>query len=224
MLIVNGPFFVTLRYNMENLASLEWEKCTTDVFWGEIAPCNHLVQIYDNDEVVMDMIEGFVVSGFNSEEAVIIIATQNHLDALDARLTEQGFDINALRASNQYISLNAEIALTKFMVYGWPDEAMFMKFVNDTVVRAKGFNDRKVRAYGEMVAILWEQGYSGATVQLEHLWNKFCETENFCLFCASPKSGFTQDLNTSLNHICSTHSKIIAGNISSRSEVFYKQA
>jgi hypothetical protein len=75
-----------------------------------------------------------------------------------------------------------------------------------------------------MVAILWEKGHSGATVQLEHLWNKFCETEAFCLFCAYPRSGFTQDLGSSVNHICSAHTKLIAGDVRSTTEVFYKSA
>jgi hypothetical protein len=73
-----------------------------------------------------------------------------------------------------------------------------------------------------MVAILWGQGHNGATVQLEHLWNKFCETEIFCLFCAYPKTGFTQDPEESIKHICSAHTKMISGLEKSKTEVFYK--
>jgi len=31
-----------------------------DVFWGEIQPCEHLVQIYDIENVFLDTLEGFV--------------------------------------------------------------------------------------------------------------------------------------------------------------------
>jgi hypothetical protein len=107
---------------------------------------------------------------------------------------------------------------------GWPDKELFFKFINEIIAEARGNNNRKVRAYGEMVAILWEQGYNGATVQLEHLWNKFCESEVFCLFCAYPKTGFTQDIELSIGHICSTHSMQISGNENSKTEIFYKNA
>ena len=200
-----------------------WHKCNTQVFWGEIAPCDHLIQIYENDDVILDCLQGFVSSGFNSGDSVIIIATGPHLQALKKRLTKAGYDLRSLIASNQYISMEAEQCLAKFMVHGWPVEHKFTAFVNDVVSKARGEHD-KMRAYGEMVAILWEQGHSGATVQLEHLWNFFCTREAFCLFCAYPRSGFTQDLGSSVNHICSAHTKMIAGDFKSTTEIFYKSA
>lgn len=39
-----------------------------------------------------------------------------------------------------------------------------------------------------MVAILWSKGNSETTIRLGYLWNKFCEKEALCLFCAYPKS------------------------------------
>jgi hypothetical protein len=62
----------------------------------------------------------------------------------------------------------------------------------------------------------------GATVRLEQLWNKFCSNEAFCLFCAYPENGFTQDASESLIHICSAHSKMITGSPKSKKEVLYK--
>ncbi len=72
-------------------------------------------------------------------------------------------------------------------------------------------NDRKIRAFGEMVALLWEQGLNGATVQLENLWNQLHKKSNFTLFCAYPKIRFTQDINHSMDIICSAHTKVING-------------
>ena len=73
------------------------------------------------------------------------------------------------------------------MINNWPDENLFRLLVIGLLHRAKR-NKRPVRAFGEMVALLWAQGFNGATVQLEHLWNNFCETEAFSLFCAYPRS------------------------------------
>ena len=202
----------------------DWQKCDTSVFWGEIAPSGHLVQIYENDDVVLDSLEGFVDSGFKAGESVIIIATEEHLNTLNNRLKTQGLDIEQLQSTHQYIPLNGQETLEKFMVNEWPDENLFMKTVKDVIALARGKDKRQVRAYGEMVAILWGQGHNGATVQLEHLWNKFCATEVFCLFCAYPKSGFTQDVNHSIEHICSTHTMIIRGLKKSKTEIFYKNS
>jgi hypothetical protein len=109
----------------------------------------------------------------------------------------------------QYFPFDAKDSLATFMVDGWPDEQLFKKFVNSSLRWARGKNDRRVRAFGEMVALLWAQGHSGATVRLEHLWQQFCNSEAFSLFCAYPKAGFTKDADTSIREICAAHSKIV---------------
>jgi hypothetical protein len=187
-----------------------WTKTPNHVFWGEIAPCDHVVQIYENDDSFLDLLGGFVSGGVNSGDSVIVLATPSHIEALEQRLISLGLDVKALVSTSQYIPLDAEYVLSKFMVNGWPDENLFNYVVGELIVRAKQ-DGRSVRAFGEMVAVLWAKGMVGATVRLEQLWNKFCESEAFCLFCAYPKNGFTQDATESVVHICSAHSKMVAG-------------
>jgi hypothetical protein len=186
----------------------DWRKSQADIFWAEIAPCDHVVQIYEDDENFINVLAGFVQSGIEAAEGVIIIATSEHIQALEHNLSLRGIN-TANFARTQYFALNAEKLLENFMVNGWPDEDLFIQTVSNLLKEVR-VHSRKVRAFGEMVAVLWAQGHNGATVQLEHLWNKFCQNEMFCLFCAYPKSGFTEDMNTSMQHICSEHSKLLA--------------
>jgi hypothetical protein len=207
---------------MEKLSnSTDWLNSKADIFWGEIAPCDHVVQIYENDEIFIDVLAGFVGGGINAGDAIIIIATDAHIRALETRLKGFAIDIDCLIRNEQYFPLNAEKTLEQFMVNGWPDEELFMELVTKLIGKAKKAN-RNVRAFGEMVAILWAQGHNGATVYLEHLWNKFCENESFCLFCAYPKSGFTEDINVSIRSICGAHSKVITANNKPLTELSYK--
>ena len=96
------------------------------------------------------------------------------------------------------------------MVDGWPDDAAFLEVVTGLLTRARGDGGRRVRAFGEMVAVLWAEGYCGATVRLEYLWQNLCRQEAFSLFCAYPKSGFTGDMTVSLQNICAAHSRVLA--------------
>lgn len=206
---------------MEALRDKGWNRASHQVFWGEIAPCEHVVQIYESDNVFLDLLSGYVRGGIDAGESVVIIATAAHIDSLNERLNKSGLLVSELTKTSQYIPLDAEVTLSKFMVNGWPDENLFNQLVNEVILKAKN-DGRKVRAFGEMVAILWAKGQIGATVRLEHLWNKFCETQAFCLFCAYPKSGFTQDAAESVMHICSAHSKMITSAGKGRTDIFYK--
>jgi hypothetical protein len=201
----------------------QWQTSSPQIFWGEIAPTDHVVQIYENDQVFLNLLEGFVTTGFKANECVVVIATNVHLVSLKDQLIKLGYDVEALCADHLYIPLDAEEVLAKFMANDWPDAKLFHETILQ-IIKPAHSKKRKVRAFGEMVAILWAKGLSGATVHLENLWNRFCEVEAFCLFCAYPRAGFTQDINASIDSICCTHSKMISGEHKSRTEIFYKAA
>lgn len=186
-----------------------WLQAKTDVFWGEIAPSDHVCQIYEDDQAFLNLLTGFVNSGLNAGESVAVIATHDHLDLLHQRLRQGGVNLFALELKDQYLPIRAEDLLSEFMVNGSPDEALFHFTATTLLDRAKK-RGGKVRVFGEMVAILWADGNEGATMQLERLWNKFCRIESFSLFCAYPKSGFTKQTEESLKQICCSHTKLVA--------------
>lgn len=183
---------------------------TTDgeMFWGEIAPCEHLLQIYEQDNVMLDTLQGFVGGGLRAGESAVVIATPEHLDELEKRLEASGLDLATALADDQYIPLNAQETLNRFMRNGWPDEQRFSEVITKILSRAS-CHGRRVRAFGEMVALLWAEGHVAATVRLEHLWNKLCHAEGFSLFCAYPKSGVTKNSSQSMTEICAAHSRIL---------------
>jgi hypothetical protein len=200
----------------------DWQQCQTHIFWGEVAPNDHVVQIYETEEVFLNTLVDFIGNGVNAGDSVIVIATKEHLQALYERLSAYTLKVHSLISEGQYIPLDAAETLSKFMVDGYPDEQRFNEVVSGVLVKARNKN-RQVRAFGEMVALLWAERNYSATVALEHMWNRFCARESFCLFCAYPKSGFTQDARTSLRKICGTHSKIISGEGHQRNKLSYQE-
>src|SRR4051812_32796004 len=77
------------------------------IHWSHMGCRDHFVQLYEDDSFLVDSIGGFISAGFRLNEAAIVIATQAHRSALDARLKEEGFEPAALRAAGQYVTLDA---------------------------------------------------------------------------------------------------------------------
>jgi len=148
--------------------------------------------------------------GLKTGECVVIIATRSHRDALVKRLEAGGQDVPALIAEDRFIALPAQDTLDRFMVRGHPDEALFRSTIKPVIQRARA-GGRKVRAFGEMVALLWARGNHDATVELEQLWNRLLSEEEIPLFCAYPSVGFNARVTPQVNAIRAAHSHVVEG-------------
>ncbi len=178
------------------------------IFWGETAPSQHFAQFYRDDSTLLDTLTGFVGAGLNAGETTIVIATPEHLRSLWLRLARFGVDLERSVREDRFVTLDAETALTSFMVGDMPDEGLFNSFVEGLLHRAS-LSGGRVRAYGEIVALLWANGLAAATVRLEYLWQQYCKRHSLLLFCAYPRAGFTKDASESLAEICALHSHVV---------------
>ena len=152
----------------------------------------HLVQFYEGEAFLLDELTRFVGVGLAAGDAVIVTATAAHIEALIANLTARGIDAGLAREQGRFIVRDARETLATFMVDDMPDPARFLDAVGSVVARAV-VEYRSVRAFGEMVALLWAEGRREAALRLEELWNELARTQPFSLLCAYPVSGFRND-------------------------------
>jgi hypothetical protein len=180
----------------------------TKVFWGEIAPNDHIAHFYDEDETFLTTLAGYIAEGLAKRESVIIIATPQHLSRLAHLLGSNGVDLMRPLAEDRYIALDASVALSCFMVDEWPNEEMLASLVGYLTKRASK-NGRRIRTFCETSALLWAAGNRTATARLEQLWSQYCRDYGFCLLCSYPKTGFTNEPAQSVAEICGHHTKFL---------------
>lgn len=124
-----------------------------------------------------------------------------------------GIDTTSEKLRRRYFSIDAAGTLSKFMVDGLPDGAAFSEIMIHALVRAKSAAESprpQVVAFGDMVALLWEQGNISGAIELERLWNDLAHTNSFSLLCAYPTSNFLgKDATSQLSKICDEHSDVI---------------
>jgi hypothetical protein len=167
----------------------------------------HAVRFYQDRQSLAGMVGQFLGEGFVAGLPAIVIATPDHIDAIKGVLATRFFDVTSLQAAGDLIIVDAEATLARFMVDGMPDAARFRDAVTPLIERAcRGRKDGVVRAYGEMVDVLWKAGHTVAAVRLETLWNQLAQSHAFALLCGYSMGQFYKD--AAHQEICSLHTDV----------------
>lgn len=179
----------------------------------ELRKPTHSVQFYCQDKFLLDSLSRFIGSALGAGDAGIVIATAEHRTELAGRLSACGLDMARAVEHGRYVALDAAETLSQFMVDGWPDEKRFVDVIGGVISRARAAAERehgRAALFGEMVALLWEQGKIGAVLRLEQLWNQITQSHSFSLVCAYPLSKFyRKDQGESFQKICDQHSTVL---------------
>src|SRR5229473_1359931 len=169
----------------------------------------HFVQFYETDSFLLNSLTDFVGAGLRAGNAVIVIGTKARRQSLEESLRESGLDLRDCRASGQYIPLDAQKTLARFMIGGFPDRARFAEVVGGLIERAAN-GRRDVRIFGEMVALLWEAGNYEGAIRMEEMWNDLQRTHSFSLFCVYPMNQSNGAARVKpFTDVCATHTRII---------------
>ncbi len=169
----------------------------------------HFVQFYEDETYLIASLTEFVRSGLENEEACLVIATRDHLKLLEDSLANEGIDVRESNFKEFYYAVAATEALGRFMVNGWPDKDLFITLFGQLISKATG-PGQSLRAFGEMVSVLWKEGKSDAALRLEELWNELARMHAFTLMCAYPMSHFRgENDGRSLLEVCGNHHRII---------------
>jgi hypothetical protein len=65
-----------------------------------------------------------------------------------------------------------------------------------------------IRAYGEMVNVLWKDGLTAAAIRLETLWNELAKSYDFKLLCGYSMGNLYKD--AAVGEITRQHSHLLA--------------
>jgi len=169
----------------------------------------HVVQFYQADPSLSDSLARFIGDGLAAGEAGIVVATREHREELERRLRAEGVDLDAARAADAYVALDAEATLARIMRDGMPDPQRFADAIGPEVAHAAR-GGRGVRVFGEMVGLLLAGGDASAALRLEDLWNELRRTLAFRLFCAYPLERLDgHGLAHPIAEVCARHSRVI---------------
>jgi hypothetical protein len=168
----------------------------------------HAVRFYENKASLCRTVADFLAEGLTLGQPGLVIATPAHREAIVVELRSRHFDVEAIQAAGELLFLDARAVLATFMVDGMPDAALFETHLPVALDRlSRGRKDCTVRAYGEMVDVLWQDGTTAAAIRLEMFWNELAMSHDFSLLCGYAMGSFYKDAG--MRDICSHHSHVL---------------
>jgi hypothetical protein len=187
--------------------------------WAELLtraePGEHVVQLYgEDDQLLTRNVSRYLAEGLRRGEGLIVIGTPEHTSGIARHLGEENpGGAREAAHTGRLVYLDAGETLGRLLVAGRPDERRFRAVIGEVLggVRARSMTG-SVRAFGEMVSLLWHEGRREAAERLEGLWNTILAEHGCSLFCAYRIDLFDHPGDAAeLQRIVRTHDHVLAG-------------
>ena len=171
----------------------------------------HDVHFYSSEESLVRSVVTFLSAGVRVGQPVIVIATEPHRKAFAAGLREKGLDPDEILAGRVVVWLDARETLNSFMEDKRPSRELFMATVGSVFEKVLGHRQYLVvRAFGEMVDLLFKDGNIDGAVVLEELWNELASTYKYSLLCAYSIENFLHEAGVGdFKRVCDQHTNAL---------------
>jgi len=155
----------------------------------------HGVHFYSDERAWCRIAADFIADGLRRHEAIVAVVTPMHHVLILERLLALDRSVGDLLDTQSLQLLDADDTLGLFMGDTGPDAALFHRHVGGIIrAAAESRSPARVRACGEMVDLLCQQGRHEAAVRLEILWNELATTADLSLLCSYGTRSFHKQI------------------------------
>ncbi len=170
---------------------------------------HHFVQVYKTQSELLAPLLHYIGTGLKRGEGVILVVAKPHREALSMALSGMNFDLESLAASGQLSFFDSDEMLSKIFEKGEISRDRFFLTL-DPILEQVRSKFKEVRAFGEMVDMLWRAGKLSAAMKLESLWDELMTKHSFSLLCAYQMDNFaTGEEGTSMKQVSRAHTHFI---------------
>jgi DcmR-like sensory protein len=153
-------------------------------FMDNAPTADHAVQIWDELDELTQSVARYLDAGFRTGAPAVVIATPEHWRRFAHELEARGWDPRLLEEQGLLTYGDAGQTLAALMEGDLPSPDRFEQVVGGLIdAVATRFPEQTIRAFGEMVDLLWQRGCKQGAIALEELWNELQRTRPFALLC-----------------------------------------
>ena len=170
---------------------------------------HHAVRFYESDRALSLIVAQFLDDGFAVGDPAVVIATPAQRAAIVRELATRSRDVAQLQRAGDLRLMDATEMLSRVMRNHSPDAEQFRIIMGEVISQAsRGRENCTVRLYGQMMAILWENGRHDAAVSLEMLWNELATATTVSVKCGYALGQFYKQVD--FQRICNQHTHLVS--------------
>lgn len=152
---------------------------------------SHGMHFYNDPDTLCRIVGGFLGLGLEQGALALVIATPEHVARIESHLRARGIDVDDLNRHDRLLTLDAHETMRLFMMNDMPNADAFRQVITSALTQLRhGREQCDIRAYGEMVDLLWKEGFEGAAIRLETLWNQLAASHDCRLLCGYSMGNF----------------------------------
>jgi hypothetical protein len=169
---------------------------------------HHAVQFYRDASGLCLSVADFLADGIAAAQPLVLIATPEHRTLICSELARRRFPVESLIEDKQFLLLDARRTLNRFFFRGKLDPFAFRETIGQAIAMVCGDRiDCTIRAYGEMVDVLWREGKCEEAIELEILWNDLAKRHAFSLLCGYAMGNFYKETDRRAD-VCALHTHV----------------
>jgi two-component sensor histidine kinase len=176
----------------------------SEVLDADCAGAGHSVAFWHADESLAESLVAYVANGLAAGEAVLVAATPEHHDLLEAHLATIGIDLGAATESGQFVPVDADAVRNDLPRRHHIDRDRFEVLIGNEVEQVRS-RWRSFRVFGEIVNLYWRSGDNDLALELEDCWNELRARSPFPLLC-----GYELAPGQSAGAICDFHDTVVS--------------
>lgn len=183
--------------------------------WQEVverpAGDRHIVLVYREDSFLHRAVAKWTAPSLREGGAALLVCTPSNAAAILDLLDKEGIDARAAMEEGRLLVVDAEELMSRFMTPEGPDAQRFQSALRALLGGlAPKEGSREIRAWGEMVSVLWVRGEETAARRLEGLWNEALDEREFRLLCSYRMDNLAAPTHDGpLREVCVGHTRLL---------------
>lgn len=170
---------------------------------------DHLVAFYEHEDFLTALVVDFLEPVLSGDTTGLVLATRAHTRTFRAGLADhQQPGLTAALETGRLVVRDARVAQDQLRKTGPCTIDTFNTVLGDDIEQLAG-TGRPLRIYGEVVALMWQEGDLAGALALEDAWDRFATMHAFDLLCAYPMRDFASPESVqAFLHVCQRHTAV----------------